>query len=52
MMVQLAGAVAELVHVLDQDSTLESTETEVCKSLEILLTILRSQIQMNEKTIC
>ena len=44
-----AGAVAELVHALDHGGMLESPGTEARKSLEILLTILRSHVEGNVK---
>ena len=48
-LVHQAGAVAELVHVLDHGGTLESPGPEGRKSLEILLAILHSHVEGNAK---
>ena len=48
-LVHQAGAVAELVHILDHGGTLESPGPEGRKSLEILLAILHSHVEGNVK---
>ncbi len=48
-MVHQAGAVAELVHVMDHGGTLASPGTEARQSLEILLAALQSHVEGNAK---
>ena len=48
-MVHQAGAVAELVHVLDHGGNLASPGTEARQSLEILLAMLQSHVEGNAK---
>lgn len=48
-MVHQAGAVAELVHVLEHGGTLASSGSEARQSLEILLAMLQSHVEGNAK---